>query len=136
MRRRRLGANGCSAHSREKAQRGVYIRVQGCGRVPAHQDCEVTVWAVAPGDVCDTYGGDDIGWPARRRERVARAGWAREAAKAPSITSALATWIPRDRRSQQSTGDCARSVGGAAGVATTRDVARGRERLAPADSSI
>jgi hypothetical protein len=40
----------------------------------------------------------------------------------------LAAWSPWDRRSQQGTGGCAWSVGGAAGVATVRDVARGRER--------
>jgi hypothetical protein len=85
---------------------------------------------------CGLYGGVGIGRPARRLERVARAGWARKAVDAPSITSALATWSPRDRRSQQGTGGCAQSVGGEAGVATARDVARGRERLAPADCSI
>jgi hypothetical protein len=67
---------------------------------------------------------------------VARAGWVRKAVKAPSNAPALAAWSPWDRRSQQGTGGCARSVGGAAGVATARDIARGRERLAPASCRI
>jgi hypothetical protein len=68
--------------------------------------------------------------------RVARGEWGRKAVKAPSNATTLATWSPWDRRSQQGTGGCARWVGGAAGIATARDVACGRERLASAACSI
>jgi hypothetical protein len=60
----------------------------------------------------------------------------RKAVKAPSNASALAAWSPWDRRSQQDTGGCARSVGDTVGVTTARDVASGRERLALAPYKI
>jgi hypothetical protein len=73
------------------------------------------------------YSGDTSGQAARAGVRVARARWVRKAVKAPSNATARDAWSPWDRRSQQGTGGCARLVGGAAGVATARNVARGRE---------
>jgi hypothetical protein len=58
MAARRLWASACYARP---ASSCAFIGTRALEKEPRPS----TVWAAAPGDVCGTYGGDDIGRPAR-----------------------------------------------------------------------
>jgi hypothetical protein len=94
--RRRQGWRGGSASREEGTAATLYRRRELQRRCANVKTSPRPRYGRKTATTCGLYGGDDIGRPARRRDRVARARWARKAVDAPPNAPALAAWSPWD----------------------------------------
>jgi hypothetical protein len=94
--RRRQGWRGGSASREEGTAATLYRRRELERRCTHVKTFPGPRYGCKTAATCGLYGGVGIGWPARRRERVARAGWVRKVVDAPPNAPALAAWFPWD----------------------------------------